>query len=89
MSIETAYSPVMKRQYLNVNFIPTASFTKTTEGLCGFMDDDETNDLVGPNGQHFNDPLLFAESCKFTKVLSSLSHYFCHHFLPFATELRL
>ena len=102
VSIETAYSPVMKRQYLNVNFIPTAAFTKTTEGLCGFMDDDETNDLVGPNGQqfndlvgqngqHFNDPLQFAESCEFTNVLSSLSYYIfgaISYHLPFSHDFR-
>ena len=54
----------MSRHYLNVNFIPNADFTKTTEGLCGFMDDDETNDLIGPNGEQYNDAIQFAESCK-------------------------
>ena len=54
----------MSRHYLNVNFIPNADFTKTTEGLCGFMDDDETNDLIGPNGEQYNDAIQFAESCE-------------------------
>jgi hypothetical protein len=65
VSVETEYSPVMSRQYLNVNFIPTAMFSKNTEGLCGFMDDDDTNDLIGPNGEQYNnDTLQFAESCE-------------------------
>jgi hypothetical protein len=55
----------MSRQYLNVNFIPTAMFSKNTEGLCGFMDDDDTNDLIGPNGEQYNnDTIQFAESCE-------------------------
>ena len=63
----------MSRQYLNVNFIPTAMFSKNTEGLCGFMDDDDTNDLIGPNGEQHNDTTQFAESCMYARsVLSFL-----------------
>jgi hypothetical protein len=69
VSVETEYSPVMSRQYLNVNFIPTAAFSKTTEGLCGFMDDDDTNDLTGPNGEKYNDTIQFAESCKYARFV--------------------
>ena len=65
VSVGAEFSPVMSRQYLNVNFIPTAVFTKKTQGLCGFMDDDETNDLIGPNGEKYEDAIQFAESCKF------------------------
>ncbi len=63
--METEYSRVMSRHYLNVNFIPTAMFARNTEGLCGFMDDDDTNDLTGPNGEQYNDTIEFAESCKY------------------------
>ncbi|XP_028399971.1 uncharacterized protein LOC114523292 [Dendronephthya gigantea] len=68
VSVEAEYSPVMSRHYLNVNFIPNADFTKATEGLCGFMDDDETNDLIGPNGEQYNknDTIEFAESWRIT-----------------------
>ena len=69
VSVETEFSPVMSRQYLNVNFIPTAVFTRKTEGLCGFMDDDDSNDLIGPNGEQYDDATQFAESCKFAFVL--------------------
>jgi hypothetical protein len=69
VSVETEYSPVMSRQYLNVNFIPTAAFSKTTEGLCGFMDDDDTNDLTGPNGEKYNDTIQFSESCKYARFV--------------------
>ncbi len=55
----------MSRHYLNVNFIPTAMFARNTEGLCGFMDDDDTNDLTGPNGEQCNDTIQFVESCKY------------------------
>ena len=72
MSVETEYSPVMSRQYLNVNFIPTAMFSKNTEGLCGFMDDDDTNDLIGPNGERYNDTIQFAESCKYARSVLSI-----------------
>ncbi len=65
VSVETEYSRVMSRHYLNVNFIPTATFARNTEGLCGFMDDDDTNDLTGPNGEQYNDTIQFAESCKY------------------------
>jgi hypothetical protein len=40
-------------------------FARNTEGLCGFMDDDDTNDLTGPNGEQYNDTIQFAESCKY------------------------
>ncbi len=40
-------------------------FARNTEGLCGFMDDDDTNDLTGPNGEQYNDTIEFAESCKY------------------------
>ena len=63
VTVEVAYSPVMKRQYLNIQFAPTVVFMQKTEGLCGFMDDDDTNDLVGPNGEQYNDTFVFAESC--------------------------
>ncbi|XP_028400062.1 uncharacterized protein LOC114523364 isoform X2 [Dendronephthya gigantea] len=68
VSVEAEYSPVMSRHYLNVNFIPNADFTKATEGLCGFMDDDETNDLIGSNGEQYtyNDTVQFADSWRIT-----------------------
>ncbi len=40
-------------------------FARNSEGLCGFMDDDDTNDLTGPNGEQYNDTIQFAESCKY------------------------
>ena len=57
----------MGRQYLNVLFTPTVAYTGRTEGLCGVMDNEPLNDLRGPNGEQYNDPIQFADSCKFTK----------------------
>ena len=54
----------MGRQYLNVLFTPTVAFKGHTEGLCGVMDNDLSNDLKGPDGEQYNDPIHFADSCK-------------------------
>ena len=54
----------MGRQYLNVLFTPTVAFKGHTEGLCGVMDNEPSNDLKGPDGEHYNDPIQFADSCK-------------------------
>ena len=54
----------MGRQYLNVLFTPTVAFKGHTEGLCGVMDNDLSNDLRGSNGKQYSDPIKFAESCK-------------------------
>ena len=65
ITAEVRYSPKMGRHYLNVMFIPSARFKSQTEGLCGVMDDDPSNDLRGPNGEQYNDPIQFADSCKY------------------------
>lgn len=65
MSINVGYSPKMARQYINVQFAPIASFIRKTEGICGFMDDDLGNDLIGPNGETYKDPIIFTDSCKY------------------------
>lgn len=44
ITAEVRYSPKMGRHYLNVMFIPSARFKSQTEGLCGVMDDDPSND---------------------------------------------
>ena len=56
----------MRRQYLNVLYSPTAAYKGYTEGLCGFMDNNATNDFAGPDGTVYNDAAQFAESCKIT-----------------------
>ena len=64
MTIDVRHSRVMKRQYLNVLYSPTAAYKGRTEGLCGFMDNNATNDFMGPDGILYNDAVEFAESCK-------------------------
>lgn len=54
----------MKRQYLNVMYTPTDEFKGQTEGLCGLMNNDQSNDFVGPRGEHYPDAIQFADSCK-------------------------
>ncbi len=66
ITTDVRHSHVMVRQYLNVLFTPTVAFKGHTEGLCGVMDNDPSNDLKGPNGQQYNDPIPFADSCKWS-----------------------
>ena len=66
MTVATSYSAKMKRLFLNVGFTPTAAFFKKTAGLCGFMDDDVTNDLTGPDGTVYKETVEFVESCEYT-----------------------
>ena len=63
LTLDVRYSPTMQRQYMNIMFTPTAVFLGNTEGLCGKMDDNQTNDLTGPDGRLYNDPTAFTESC--------------------------
>lgn len=64
ITADVRHSHVMARQYLNVLFTPTVAFKGHTEGLCGVMDNDPSNDLKGPDGEQYNDPIHFADSCK-------------------------
>ncbi|KAJ7370752.1 hypothetical protein OS493_030182, partial [Desmophyllum pertusum] len=67
----TAYirhSQAMGRQYLNLLFTPTVAFKGHTEGLCGVMDNDPSNDLKGPDGELYNDTVQFADSWRITAV---------------------
>ena len=68
LTIDIRHSHVMGRQYLNVLFTPTVAFKGHTEGLCGVMDNDPSNDLRGPDGGQYNDPVQFADSCKLSKL---------------------
>lgn len=65
LSVEVRYSPGMKRQFINVLFSPIASFKGKTEGLCGYMDGDTSNDLLGSDGVTYpvNDTIGFAKTC--------------------------
>ena len=64
VTIDVRHSRVMKRQYLNVLYSPTAAYKGHTEGLCGFMDNNAANDFMGPDGTLYKDAVQFAESCK-------------------------
>ena len=41
------------------------------------MDNDPSNDLRGPNGEHYNDPIQFADSCMLFKYVLSCVKQFC------------
>ena len=65
LSVEVRYSPGMQRQFINILFSPIASFKGKTEGLCGYMDGDMTNDLLGADGVTYsgNHTVTFAKTC--------------------------
>ena len=71
LTADVRHSHVMGRQYLNVLFTPTVAFKGHTEGLCGVMDNDPSNDMRGSDGEQYNDPIKFAESCKYIGILGS------------------
>ena len=56
----------MNRQYINIQYVLTKDFMQKTAGLCGFMDDDEQNDFMGPDGTIYmsNNTDAFVESCE-------------------------
>lgn len=63
----------MGRQYLNLLFTPTVALKGHTEGLCGVMDNDPSNDLKGPDGEQYIDPIQFADSCTFNVMEISIA----------------
>ena len=65
LSVDIRYSAAMERQFINILFAPVASFKRSTEGLCGLMDGNVTNDLVGSDGVTYVPAkvLDFAKSC--------------------------
>ncbi|XP_072043066.1 uncharacterized protein [Amphiura filiformis] len=63
LTVEVRFSPMIQRQYINIYFnASNKDFIGKTEGLCGMMDDNEANDLQGPDGILYTDPVDFAES---------------------------
>ena len=64
VTIDVRYSPMMDRQYMNAIFTPTAAFKGTTTGICGLFDNDDANDMTGPDGTVYTDSTQFVESCK-------------------------
>lgn len=60
---EVLYSDMVGRQYINTEFAPVESFIGNTEGLCGLLDSNRGNDLMGPRGEIFDNATDFAESC--------------------------
>lgn len=68
VSFDVRHSKVMGRQYINIGLTPTVKFKRKTSGLYGYMDGDPSNDLQGPDGKIYTDPIKFAESCKFLLI---------------------
>lgn len=62
--VEVRYSATMGRQYLDPAIGPPIAFIEKTKGLCGTMDDNTTNDFMGPDGTIYSHAISFAESCE-------------------------
>ncbi|XP_031566547.1 SCO-spondin-like isoform X2 [Actinia tenebrosa] len=62
VTIYVRHSDTMGRQFLNVLYTLTADFKGRTQGICGLMDNNPANDLTGPNGELYTDPVKFADS---------------------------
>ena len=77
LSVDVRYSGTMERQFINILFAPVASFKGSTEGLCGLMDGNVTNDLVGSDGVTYVPAkvLDFAKSCNVQCSVLGLSNF--------------
>lgn len=66
ITVDVRYSPKIQRLFLNIRSTLTAAFKYQTSGLCGMMDDDESNDFTMSNGTVVTKDraVEFAESCK-------------------------
>ena len=64
LTVYVQYSPVMERQYLNIDFRPSINLRYETEGLCGTWDDVQTNDFRGRDGTLYEHAIPFVDSCK-------------------------
>ena len=62
-TIETHYSPVLERQFMNVLLGPSSALEGKTSGLCGKMDGIQVNDFTGPDGAVYDDAIRFGDSC--------------------------
>ena len=62
-TVEVLYSKMVGRQYIDTEFNPVDAFLGNTEGLCGLLDSNRNNDLMGPSGELFDNATAFAESC--------------------------
>ncbi|XP_065832505.1 uncharacterized protein [Oscarella lobularis] len=61
-TIETHYSPVLERQFMNVLLGPSSALEGKTSGLCGKMDGIQVNDFTGPDGAVYDDAIRFGDS---------------------------
>ena len=67
-TIETHYSAILGRQYLNVRLGASSALEGKTSGLCGEMDGNVANDFTGPDGAVYNDAVSFGNSCTLLSV---------------------
>ena len=64
VSLDTRFSSMMSRHFINILIVPTLAFKFSTSGVCGSLDNDASNDLASPEGEIFENTDAFVESCK-------------------------
>ena len=69
VSLDTRFSSMMSRHFINILIVPTLAFKFSTSGVCGSLDNDASNDLASPEGEIFENTDAFVESCKPEKLI--------------------
>ncbi|CAD5122345.1 unnamed protein product [Dimorphilus gyrociliatus] len=69
LSIVALYSSKMKRQYLTLITTPINEMINKTSGICGYFNDGDSDDLMGPDGKNYTYPVQFVESWKMKRTI--------------------
>lgn len=62
ITVHVSYSQKMRRQFLGISTTATNVMFYQTKGLCGFFNNDDSDDFTGPNGEIFSSHIDFVES---------------------------
>ncbi|CAD5126265.1 unnamed protein product, partial [Dimorphilus gyrociliatus] len=68
ISVITSFSEKMKCQYLSLSITGSEKMFNQTSGICGVMNDEDSDDFKGPNGENFTSHIDFVESWRMTST---------------------
>lgn len=71
ITVLISYSQKMKRQFLGISTTASNEMINQTKGLCGFFNDDDADDFIGPNGMLYSSPIDFVESWRIKDAIRS------------------
>lgn len=69
LSLISSFSSKMERQYLSLIITPVNEMLNETSGICGFFNDNDSDDFIGPDGKFYSSPVDFVESWRITKTI--------------------